>query len=298
MNFAPVIIFGYNRPESLKATVDSLLLNTEAAESDLYVFVDGARPEREGDCVKVRQVQEFVKGISGFKSVVCRFAEKNSGLGPSIIAGVTEVVGKYGIAIVLEDDLVLSSNFLSFMNQGLERYRDDSKVFSVCGYSNSVRRPEGYYADSYFCTRSSSWGWATWADRWNSVDWELEPFGQYLSMKGAFNRWGGSDCYGMLHDWHAGRNRSWAIRFSFSQFLQDRLSLFPMESKVMNNGFDGQGTNCRKWSRFRADADQSGKKEFVWPDKTGMNGKLHRNAMKYNSIPYRIYSRLMYLLHS
>ena len=179
MKLAPVIIFGYNRPESLKATVDSLLLNTEAAESDLYVFVDGARPEREGDCVKVRQVQEFVKGISGFKSVVCRFAEKNSGLGPSIIAGVTEVVGKYGTAIVLEDDLVLASNFLSFMNQGLERYRDDSKVFSVCGYSNSVRRPDGYCADSYFCSRSSSWGWATWADRWNSVDWKLEPFGQH-----------------------------------------------------------------------------------------------------------------------
>lgn len=227
MRYAPIILFAFNRLESLKATVASVLRNSEATESDLYVFVDGARPNKQGEMKKVHEVHEFVKTISGFKSVNYIFAKQNKGLGPSIIAGVTEVINRYGRAIVLEDDLVLSHNCLSFMNQGLDKYEKDPKVFSVCGYSNKVKVPNGYLADSYFCVRSSSWGWATWSDRWNSVDWDLMDWKKYEGMKSAFNRWGGSDCFGMLQDWKEGRNKSWAIRFCFSQFLQKKTFSFP-----------------------------------------------------------------------
>lgn len=71
----------------------------------------------------------------------------------------TTVIGKYGKAIVLEDDLVFSRNFLAFMNEGLNRYETEQKVFSICGYSNKVSPPKDYPYDAYFCTRSSSWGW-------------------------------------------------------------------------------------------------------------------------------------------
>lgn len=44
MEYAPIVVFAYNRLEALKACIDSLLSNSEAAESDLIVYVDG--PER------------------------------------------------------------------------------------------------------------------------------------------------------------------------------------------------------------------------------------------------------------
>lgn len=294
---APIIVFAFNRPEALKNTIESLLKNEESKDSDIYVFVDGARDNRLGEDEKVRQVQELVKRINGFKSLHYTFSEKNKGLGNSIIQGVTQVINQYGKAIVLEDDLVFSTNFLSYMNQGLERYEKNEKVFSICGYSNKVKVPKDYNFDAYFCTRSSSWGWGTWADRWNSVDWDLKNWEKYSKMGKAFNKWGGSDCFRMLRYVKEKGASSWAIRFGFSQFLQDKLSLFPICSKVINDGFDGNGTNCKKWSRFKYDFDIEGKKVFRLPNQISLNKKLYKSAMSYHSILIRIYSRIMYLIH-
>lgn len=296
MNTA-IVVFAFNRLDALKNTINSLLQNTESADSDLFVFVDGPRKQKVGEADKVAAVQEYVRQIKGFKSVTYTFAEANNGLGPSIIKGVTQVINQYGSAIVLEDDLVIAPNFLSFMNQGLQCYEHNEKVFSICGYSNKVKKPDGYTADSYFCTRSSSWGWATWADRWNSVDWELKDWDQYISLGKKFNKWGGSDCWKMLHAWKSGKNQSWAIRFCFAQFLQDKLSLFPIISKVKNNGFDGKGTNCKKWSRFKYEFDMTSEKHFKRPQTVSINRQLFRSAMSYHGVIIRIYSKLMYILN-
>lgn len=295
---APIIIFAFNRPEALKNTIHSLLQNEEAKDSDLYVFVDGARPYKAGEVEKVQAVQDIVKRITDFKSIHYTFSEKNKGLGNSIIQGVTQVINQYGKAIVLEDDLVFAINFLSYMNQGLERYEKEEKVFSICGYSNKVKVPKGYEYDTYFCTRSSSWGWGTWADRWNSVDWELKDWDKYSEMGRAFNKWGGSDCWKMLNDWKHGKNKSWAIRFCFAQFLQDKVSLFPTISKVRNDGFDGEGTNCKKWSRFKYEFDRTSNKQIKFPANTILDKELYKSAMAYHGILIRIYSRIMYLIYN
>ena len=297
ITYSPIIIFAFNRLDTLKNTIASLLQNSESADSDLFVFVDGARKHKSGEKDVVRDVQDYVKTISGFRSLTYTFSKENKGLGASIIAGVTEVISKYGRAIVLEDDLIVQPNFLAFMNQGLDRYEKEEKIFSVCGYTNKIRTPKGYSDDAYVCTRSSSWSWATWIDRWNSVDWLLEPFTQYESQKPDFNRWGGSDCFGMLKGWHEGRNKSWAIRFCFSQFLQDKLSVFPVKSLVNNDGFDGSGTNCKKWSRFKFELEQTGKKNFEWPDSVNMNRKITKSALSYNSLLIRAFSKIMYMIY-
>lgn len=296
--FAPVIIFAFNRPNALKNTVQSLLQNEEAKKSDLYIFVDGPRTNKPGESEKVHAVQMYANSIKGFKSVNCFFSIKNKGLGDSIIQGVTPIINKYGKAIVLEDDLVFASNFLAYMNQGLDKYKDEKQVFSICGYSNKVKIPKGYKYDTYFCTRSSSWGWGTWADRWNSVDWELKDWDKYSKLGKAFNKWGGSDCFRMLRSVKEGWGNSWAIRFCFSQFLQNKFSLFPIISKVKNNGFDGEGTNCKKWSRFKYEFDIDGTKNITYPDDININRQLYKSAMSYNTILIRLYSRLMYIIHS
>lgn len=294
---APIIVFAFNRPKALKNTIESLLNNREAKESDLYVFVDGARSNKMDEDKVVHQVHEYVKKINGFKSLHYTFSDTNKGLGNSIIQGVTHIINQYGKAIVLEDDLVFSTNFLSFMNQGLEKYEKENRVFSICGYSNKIRVPKNYEYDTYFCTRSSSWGWSTWADRWNSVDWELKDWDKYSKMGKAFNRWGGSDCFKMLKDWKIGKNKSWAIRFCFAQFLQDKVSLFPIISKVMNSGFDGEGTNCKKWSRFKCDFDQIGINSFSYPLSFDINKRIYKSAMSYHRIIIRIWSKIMYQIY-
>lgn len=297
MTTSPVIIFAFNRPDSLKATIEALSRNPEAAATDLYIYVDGARAGKEGEAEKVKAVRDVASAATGFKSVVCRFSVENRGLGLSIIAGVSEVIEKHGTAIVLEDDLTVQPNFLAFMNQGLAHYADDEHVFSICGYTNRITTPRGYAYDAYACVRSSSWGWATWRDRWASVDWTLADWAAVEANRRRFNSWGGSDCFGMLRGWRIGANKSWAIRFCYAQFVQDKVSIFPVKSLLTNCGFDGEGTNCKKWSRFKYDLMSASVTDFRFPPSNVIDKTIRKSFLFYNGLPIRIWSKLMYILH-
>ncbi len=63
----------------LKATIASMTANRETKDSDLFVFVDGPRTNKEGEAEKVNQVMAFVETVSGFKSVTYFFSETNKG---------------------------------------------------------------------------------------------------------------------------------------------------------------------------------------------------------------------------
>lgn len=297
MTYAPIVVFGFNRPNALMNTIASLLYNKEAKYSDLYVFIDGPREGKHGENEKVEKVREYVKSITGFKSLHYTFSEVNKGLANSIIEGVSQVINQYGKVIVLEDDLVLMPNFLNFMNNGLDFYESNQQIMSVCGHSCKVKTPKGYPCDAYFFTRSSSWGWGTWKDRWNQIDWELKDWDSVVSNRKAFVESEGSDVFKMLNDWKYGRNHSWAIRFCYAQFVQNRLSVFPIKSLVDNEGFSGDGTNCKTYSRFKFELNDSKTTgHFRFPTKVKLIKDFQKQILWYHSIPLRIWSRLMYLI--
>lgn len=291
----PVVLIAYNRPNALKRALEALAADDLAAGTDLFIRIDGPKGPQDAD--KVEAVRETARQARGFRSVDVAWAEDNRGLAASVIAGVEHVLDFSETVIVVEDDLVVHPGFLTFLNAGLERYKDVPEVFSVCGYTNDVRVPADYPYDAYFCTRSSSWGWATWRDRWQSVDWNPTP-ASLQKHAFAFNRWGGSDCASMLRKWMEGKNSSWAIRFCYSQFLQGRVSLFPTESLVdATAGFNGDGTHCKSYNRFRSHLADAGKRSFYLPAEVEVLPSVHRSALRYNSIPLRAWTRLMNLFY-
>ena len=290
----PVVLTAYNRPDALRRSLAALAAADLASETDLFICIDG--PRDEADAEKVAAVREVARSARGFRHLDVFRNDRNQGLGPSVIKGVGRILDFSEAVIVLEDDLVVSQGFLRYMNQALQRYAGDDRVFSVCGYTNRVDVPEGYAADAYFAPRSSSWGWGTWRDRWQSVDWNPSPASLQKNAC-SFNRWGGSDCVKMLRDWMEGRNRSWAIRFCYSQFLQGKTALFPVRSLVdPSAGFEGDGTNCRRYSRFKFDFDPEGKASFHFPDTVEEIPSIRHSALRYHSLLRRLWSRLMYLI--
>ena len=285
----------YNRPGALQRSLEALSAADLASETDLFIRIDG--PCGEDDAQKVAAVREVAQAASGFRRLDVSWSDRNQGLGPSVIQGIERILDFSEAVIVLEDDLVVSKGFLRYMNDALRLYADDKRVFSVCGYTNRVDVPEGYAADAYFAPRSSSWGWATWRDRWQSVDWNPTP-ASWQKNAVAFNRWGGSDCAKMLRDWMEGRNKSWAIRFCYSQFLQGKTALFPVRSLVdPSAGFAGDGTNCRRYNRFKFDFDPIGKDRFRFPETVEENPSFRRSVLKYHSLGRRLWSRLMYAIY-
>jgi len=243
---APLALFVYNRPEHTRKTVEALQANLLAPHTPLFVFCDAARNEvaREG----VERVRDYVAQISGFASVTIISREQNLGMADSIINGVSMLCERFGRVIVLEDDLVTSPHFMTFMNDGLDTYALDERVQSVCGYMYPVELAAD--APSFFLSMPHSWGWATWSDRWRIFDRDGQALLEQIRSRGlrrAFNTNGPHSNIKMLKDQIAGRNHSWFIRWHAVGYLRQMLTLYPACSLVRNIGIDGSGVHCAEW---------------------------------------------------
>lgn len=250
---APVILFVYNRPDHTMQTLNALDNNIDADKSELYIFSDYAKNSQDIDAVlKVRaKLREFEKK-SHFKIIHICEAKEHKGLAGSIITGVSDIISQYGQAIVLEDDLVTSVDFLKFMNGALRYYEAEEKVWSIAGYTPDLKCLSKYKKDVYMCLRAGSWGWATWKDRWDSVDWEVKDYADFIGNKKKKRQFKkrGYNLPDMLERQMQGKIDSWAIRFCYEQFKQNKVTVNPTVSRIKNIGLDGTGTHggiSEKW---------------------------------------------------
>lgn len=218
-------------------------MNTLASESELYVYSDGPKHGREAEVVN--EVREYISRITGFKNVTVFESQQNKGLAVSVIEGVSHVLSMHPNAIVLEDDMLSTTDFLSFMNQALNVYADRADIFSVTGYTPPIDIPESYPHDLYLVPRASSWGWGTWSHKWAKADWQVKDFPvlkNNAARRQEFNA-GGEDLWPMLAKQQQDVIDSWAIRWTYSQFQNNAYGLYPVHSKIKNIGTDGSGTN-------------------------------------------------------
>lgn len=264
MSLAPIVLFVFNRPEHTTKTIESLQQNTLSGQSDLFVFADGARNAKEA--ADVEAVRSIVDRIEGFRNVTVHKQPDNRGLAASVISGVSSVIGRYGKAIVVEDDLQFSPYFLEYMNLALDRYALDYRVFSIGGYSPPLQIPEGYAEDSYLSYRCCTWGWATWLDRWEKVDWDVREYGSFINdpqQVAHFNR-GGDDMSHILKLQMAGKISSWGIRWDYAHFKNEAYCFRPTFSIVGNTGNDGTGFHCGATNKF--DVSINRQSSFAFPE--------------------------------
>lgn len=242
MTHSPIALFVYNRPQHTKQTIEALQKNALAIHSDLIIFSDAPKNDMADNAVS--EVRNYIKSITGFKSVSIVERLENFGLARSIIDGVTSIVNERGRIIVLEDDLIVSPYFLDYMNNALNKYKDEKKVVQVSGYMFPVELKIN--EDALFLPLTTSWGWATWARAWELFDPDANGYASVkndLALKRRFNLDGAYDYFSMLEAQLAGRIDSWAIRWQLSTFLFGGLTLYPRYSLVTNSGFDGSGTH-------------------------------------------------------
>ena len=239
---APIALFAYRRALHLERAIEALRSNPEARDSSLYVFSDG--PKDASATESVEQVRGLLGRISGFASVHRVFRDENFGLARNITNGVSDVLSRHNTVIVIEDDIVVSSLFLRFMNDALSYYQGETRVGSISGYCYPIActAPE-----TYFIRGADCWSWATWRDRWQ----HFNPDGRDLlaqlrgrNLTREFDFDGAMGFTRMLEDQIAGKNDSWAVRWHASCFLRDLLILYPGRPLAENIGTDGSGTHC------------------------------------------------------
>jgi len=245
MTLAPIVLFVYNRPEHTRKTLEALQRNDFASQSVLYIYADGAKENASDRQLQaITATRAVIKEQKWCGEVHIIESELNKGLAAAVIQGVTEVIEEHGKVIVLEDDIVTEKGFLEFMNNSLEMYKGEDRVFGVSGYKfdslESIKQP------TYFLPVMSSWGYGIWADRWAKIDFNTKRLNQNVYDK-SFRykmKFGTFDFYKMLQQQVAGEIDSWAVRFYTSMMLQKGLFLFPKKSLLTNIGLDGTGVHC------------------------------------------------------
>lgn len=293
MTPAPIILFAFKRPDEVRQTIAALRANYLAAQSELYVFADG--PRRPDEEAKVAATRVVLDQITGFKAVHRFYSPHNIGCAESVIAGISRVLRQHPAAIVVEDDIITSPNFLDFINQGLYQYADNPAVFSVGGYTFPFRKPADYAYDGYFFGRTCAWGWGIWADRWFKADWELADFDTFINdpaAREAFNQ-GGSDRVRMLQRAKIKEIDAWDIRLCYAEFRQQGVTLFPTISKTLNIGVDSPDSTTEVvFDRYKTPLDTGGQRTFNLPETVAVHDEYARQFRWKFSPPVRAWNKL------
>lgn len=245
---APIALFVYNRLWHTQQTLTSLAANILADQTDLFIFSDG--PKRASDVQQVGAVRNFLKTITRFKSVQIFESATNKGLANSIISGVSLILDRFEEVIVLEDDMVTSSYFLSYINDALNLYKNDNDVISIHGYVYPVAT---ILPETFFLKGADCWGWATWRRGWTLFETDGQKLLNQLKERKLTKEFDFDGAYPytrMLRKQIRGKNDSWAIRWYASAFLHNKLTLYPGRSLIQNIGNDSSGTHGRDSNRF------------------------------------------------
>lgn len=268
------VLFTYSRPYQTKKVLDALKLN-DILPSKLIIFQDGLKETTNKS--DWEEVGEIIKKIKCCNAEI-HIASKNKGLSESIVYGVTYALKKYDAVIVLEDDCVPHPKFMSYMISGLKKYREKKQVYSVEGGETWPINLHEEGSDAFFCGRISSYGWATWKDRWEQYERDymiLKKIKNDPQMRMRLEIWGG-DLEKQLIGNITGKSDSWAVFWALKVIEKGGYCLRPYRSLIHNIGFDGTGVHSgigRTNGQYRSIDNMD---DLILPDRIEYNEECKR----------------------
>ncbi len=254
-SLAPIVFFAYNRPDHTRQVLESLYRNELAAESQLWIYVDGPKPGATEETLKaIGSVKKVVREKKWCREVTIIEAVANKGLVKSTIEGITKMVNEFGRVIAMEDDGLVSPGFLKYMNDALDFYENNPRVMHISAYARPDLAAAGVKESTYFFYHTTTWGWGTWKRAWDKFTPDAMAVRNAVKKKGnikKLNMDGTFEFYwGLLAVARSNMN-SWNTIWHSVVFLNDGLCLYPKRSLVSNIGHDGSGTNCEPDDRFQ-----------------------------------------------
>lgn len=283
-SLAPIVIFTYTRLDTLKKTIKYLKLNNLARLSEIYIFSDGYKSKI--DKKYVLKVRKYLQTIKGFKKINLIFKKKNFGLADNIVKGVSNVIEKHGKIIVLEDDIVVSSNFLEYMNFALNKYQSIKKVWHINSWNYNFKIDETE-VNTFFTRVMNCWGWGTWKDRWKFFDKNPKKIIKNFSKKNIFNFniENSYDFWSQIKRNKSGSINTWAIFWYVNIFENKGVCLSPVESLSKNIGYDNFSENIPNEQNSYEKIDKSfflkKKKKFTFPKLTDENKLILNKIIKH-----------------
>lgn len=246
---APIVITAYNRCSLLKQLIGSLLLCPESSDTELFIISDAPY------CIEhrqeVEQIREYITSISGFKEVHRIYNKTNLGAVSSINKIREKVFESHNCGIFFEDDNIVAPNFLTYMNQKLKKYEEESRVFAICPYNFSDVRLKSYPYDTIFYCGLNAYGVGFWKEKYlkyrervseiRSLTVKEIPFDFKKRFPHAYDNL--RIC--LLKGYVFGDTL-----MTYYMYLNDMVALFPTKRLVENRGY-GDGKGLHNGNSFR-----------------------------------------------
>ena len=294
MNQETVIaIFCYKRAEKLKLSVEALLKNPEAEFLEVIFFCDGFKGENDREAVL--ETRAYIDSITGFKKVHKQFRERNFSTGPNFETALKYLCNNYEQFIVVEDDIVVTPNYLKFLLDGLDYYRDEKSIFCVTGFSYPISKGD-YPYDSVVFNRFCSYGWASWASKVKEVIWDRKELVNLMESSQGFKQRlnsEGHDLYRMLKKQLNGTISTWDIQMQVHVSENRMKVIYPVISKTSNIGFDNESTNTFGVDFTRTPQDKGDQRNFTFCDVNIIAPKLQKQLKKPFSFPELVRRKLI-----
>jgi len=160
----PLLLIGFNRPDHMRVLINRL---REVRPREIYVAIDGPRPDRPSETDQVRECRQLVSEIDWESNVYTLFQDANLGCGLGVSTAITWFFDHVPRGIILEDDVIPDPSFFPFCSELLDRYEKDERVLAISGCNfvppEGITRPDDAYR---FSQIPHIWGWATWRRSW------------------------------------------------------------------------------------------------------------------------------------
>lgn len=238
-----IAVFCYKRAGKLKASMEALLKNPECSEMEIVFFCDGAKSSKDEDGVLA--TRKYIDSLSGFKKISKQYRDRNWSTGPNFQSGLTHMRLNFDQFIVVEDDLVVSPNYIKYILDALAFYRLEKSVFCVTGFAFPLEIND-YPYDTVVHHRFCSYGWGSWSDRLSAVKWHKEELAAMMNESPGFRRRlnsEGLDLFRMLKKQIDGSISTWDIQMQVHVSENQMKVIYPILSKTHNIGFDNESTN-------------------------------------------------------
>lgn len=285
-----VLIIAWRRPCETERVIDAI---SRVKPRKIYFACDGARRNNNEEELKVHKTRSLTRKIDWDCILRTRFSEENQGCKTGVNSAIDWFFQSETEGIVIEDDCIPSQDFFGFCSVMLEQYRSDKRIWSISGtrFSETMSNENDAY---YFSRYTHSWGWATWKDRWDCHDKEMEDWAdgetrrmvrESFPTRSEWRHW--RKIWNGLY--YSSKPDTWDYQWSLSARMAGALTIIPKVSLVANIGFSEDATHTAGLSYIAPKVgllSQGGKPVDVVVDRTAddsvFNSSIRRGiAMRF-----------------
>ena len=245
---SPIVMIGYTRKETLRRSLLNLSQCYGVRDHDIYLFLDAeCKPEHKSAVEAMYTCANQVR-MSCLTHLTIIRRERNYGVPGNLLSAVSQILDKYGRIIFFEDDVLVSRTFLKYMDSALDFYEGDARVWCINGNSAPyVKIPSDYPHDVYLTPRNLPWGWATWKNRWEKVDFRIRDWpvlkGDPRFVEKVAET--GEEMLGLLDGVYQGFVRTWDVQCTYYMIKNGLFAIEPRYRLTKNIGFASVGAvNC------------------------------------------------------